>query len=101
MDFLETFGKDEVRTKIHKGRRIAIFDQDAAGIQAGERRRRLDYLTPQRFQWFRVIRKYTFQFQQIHIMSQTDSLSSRLRSELFSASSAVQVVSTLAAVVVA
>ena len=30
MDFLETFGKDEVRTKIHKGRRIAIFDQDAA-----------------------------------------------------------------------
>ncbi|EMA37795.1 hypothetical protein [Halococcus hamelinensis] len=34
-------------------------------------------------------------------MSQTDSLSARLRSELFSASSAVQVVSTLAAVIVA
>ena len=34
-------------------------------------------------------------------MSQTDSLSARLRSELFSASSAVQLVSTLAAVVVA
>ena len=30
MDFLDAFGKDDVETRIHKGRRIAVFDETAA-----------------------------------------------------------------------
>jgi hypothetical protein len=30
MDFLDGFGKSEVETKMHKGRRIAVFDEQAA-----------------------------------------------------------------------
>lgn len=30
MDYLEDFGKGEVTTKMHKGRRIAVFDKEAA-----------------------------------------------------------------------